>query len=122
MGRVTSLPVNMNGIGNSGPFVISPHVQHGDMGSFVHQHQQQAPVMQPSLQGSYTSVQPSSQVVGYSNAHLQHAQQVSEWSQRAYRGSGSGILGGHLSQLVPLNIEVYEPDLDAKGNPVRIPV
>jgi hypothetical protein len=55
---------------------------------------------------------------GYSPAHIHHAQQTTEWSQRAYRGMFNSSPGGMLS----LNLEVYEPYIDLKSHPVLVTV
>jgi hypothetical protein len=56
--------------------------------------------------------------IGYSPAHMQHAQENQRWSTYAFKGPPP------LSQvgLVHLNIEVCEPVADASGNLIRVPV
>jgi hypothetical protein len=56
--------------------------------------------------------------IGYSPAHIHHAHQTTEWSQRAYRGMFNSTPGGMLS----LNLEVYEPYIDPKSRPVLVTV
>lgn len=103
-GRVTSMPPPML------PYMQSPAVP----GPTV-----SAPLFDFRNQSSVSSShhrQPAA--IGYSPAHIHHAQQTTEWSQRAYKGMFNSTPGGMLS----LNLETYEPYIDLKGRPVLVTV
>jgi len=56
-------------------------------------------------------------VSGYSASHNQHAQQTSAWSQRAFKGLNVNQIG-----TLRINLYVYEPTFNAKGQPCIIDV
>jgi len=56
-------------------------------------------------------------VSGYSASHSQHAQQTSAWSQRAFKGLNANQIG-----TLRINLYVYEPTFNAKGQPCIVDV
>ncbi|EDQ99255.1 uncharacterized protein LACBIDRAFT_335167 [Laccaria bicolor S238N-H82] len=58
---------------------------------------------------------PSQTIMGYSANHSQHANQTSAWSSRAYKGLTASQIG-----QVKINLYVYEPTCNAKGQPIII--
>jgi hypothetical protein len=60
---------------------------------------------------------PSQTVMGYSASHSQHANQTSAWSNRAYKGLTASQIG-----TVKINLYVYEPTCNAKGQPIIVHV
>lgn len=114
-GRVTALPsTTASQPVGSGPAIATPQYVFGSMinGQFVPGLPQQAPIA--TTNGP--PVPPP--IIGYSGAHAHHAQQTQKWSQLAYRGNG----GGGASNIINVNLEIYQPEMDKKGEPVRIPV
>ena len=56
-------------------------------------------------------------ITGYSTSHSQHAQHTSAWSNRAYKGLNSSQV-----RMVRINLYVYEPTFNTKGQPCIVDV
>jgi hypothetical protein len=56
-------------------------------------------------------------VVGYSSAHSQHQLHTKVWSQRAFKGLTASQVG-----VITVNLYVYEPGFDSKGQPLQVEV
>jgi hypothetical protein len=54
-------------------------------------------------------------IVGYSSSHSQHQRQTNIWSQRAFKGLTATQVG-----VITVNLYVYEPGFDSKGQPLRV--